>query len=507
MSSYDDPRWYEEPEQDNIHPSLRQHPTSDDFNPPPPVERSGSNAFMQHGATEQGFYSAPKQRYTRVFTRAVLIITLLAVAFLGGWFGHQSFTNTFISSSQSQSYANLIQQAWSDIDQNYVDRKAVNYQQMSYQAVRAMLDVLHDKGHTRFLTPADVRSENQQLSGTFTGIGIYLRQDTTTKHLIITSTIPGAPAEKAGFKRGDILLAIDGHSVAGKDIDAVSTLIQGKSGTSVSITVQRPSTQQTLTIKVIRAQITVPNVVLHYISEDHIAHIQIVQFAEGVADQLRTTLKQAQKLGATSIILDLRDDPGGYLQEAVDTTSEFIAHGNALLEQDSKGQRTAYPVNGNPVNTSIPIIVLVNSNTASAAEIVSGALQDYDRGIIIGEKTFGTGTVLEEFSLSDGSAILLGTREWLTPKGHFIRDLGINPNIQVVLSAKVVPLTPDDENAGHLTEQQILKSGDTQVVAAIHYLEAHKTTSTDSSHGIPLQARPTTDNQLALEFSLFPAAA
>ncbi len=449
MSSYDDPRWYEEPEQDNIHPSLRQHPTSDDFNPPPPVERSGSNAFMQHGATEQGFYSAPKQRYTRVFTRAVLIITLLAVAFLGGWFGHQSFTNTFISSSQSQSYANLIQQAWSDIDQNYVDRKAVNYQQMSYQAVRAMLDVLHDKGHTRFLTPADVRSENQQLSGTFTGIGIYLRQDT----------------------------------------------------------VQRPSTQQTLTIKVIRAQIMVPNVVLHYISEDHIAHIQIVQFAEGVADQLRTTLKQAQKLGATSIILDLRDDPGGYLQEAVDTTSEFIAHGNALLEQDSKGQRTAYPVNGNPVNTSIPIIVLVNSNTASAAEIVSGALQDYNRGIIIGEKTFGTGTVLEEFSLSDGSAILLGTREWLTPKGHFIRDLGINPNIQVVLSAKVVPLTPDDENAGHLTEQQILKSGDTQVVAAIHYLEAHKTTSTDSSHGIPLQARPTTDNQLALEFSLFPAAA
>jgi len=271
--------------------------------------------------------------------------------------------------------------------------------------------------------------------------------------------------------------------------------------------VQRPSTQQTLTIKVVRAQITVPNVILHYISEDHIAHIQIVQFAEGVADQLKTTLNQARKLGATSIILDLRDDPGGYLQEAVDTTSEFIANGNALLEQDSKGQRTAYPVNGNPVNTSVPIVVLVNSNTASAAEIVSGALQDYNRGIIMGEKTFGTGTVLEEFSLSDGSAILLGTREWLTPKGHFIRDLGIAPNIQVVLNAKVVPLTPDDENAGRLTEQQILKSGDTQVVAAIHYLEAHKTVSTGSSRGSLLQARPTTNNQLALEFSLFPAAA
>ncbi len=507
MSSYDDPRWYEEPEQNNSNPSLRQHPASDDFNPPPPVERLDNNAFTRHPAPGQGPYPAPNHRYRRAFAQGVVTIALLIIAFLGGWFGRQGFTNTFISSNQSQSYANLIQQAWSDIDQNYVDRKAVNYQQMSYQSIRAMLDVLHDTGHTRFLTPADVRSENQQLSGTFTGIGIYLRQDPTTKQLIITSTIPGAPAEKAGFKRGDILLAVDGHSVAGKDISAVSSLIQGKSGTSVSISVRRPSTQQTLTIKVLREQITVPNVILHYISEDHIAHIQIVQFASGVSDQLKTTLNQAQKLGATGIILDLRDDPGGYLQEAVDTASEFIAHGNVLLEQDSKGQRTPYPVNGDPVNTSIPIVVLVNNNTASAAEIVSGALQDDNRGIIMGEKTFGTGTVLEEFSLSDGSAILLGTREWLTPKGHFIRNLGISPNIQVVLNAKIAPITPEDENAGHLAEQQILKSGDTQVVAAIRYLETHKTTSTGSSQGSLVQAQPTAENQLALEFSLFPAAA
>ena len=507
MSSYDDPRWYEKPEQNNSDPSLRQQPTSDDLNSPPPVERLDNNGFMRHQAFKQGPYPVPNHRFRRAFVQTVFTFTLLVIAFLGGWFGHQGFANTFISSNQSQSYANLIQQAWTDIDQNYVDRKAVNYQQMSYQAIRAMLDVLHDTGHTRFLTPADVRSENQQLSGTFTGIGIYLRQDPTTKQLIITSTIPGAPAEKAGFKRGDILLAVDGHSVVGKDIDAVSSLIQGKAGTSVSITVQRPSTQQKLTIKVLREQITVPNVVMHYISEDHIADIQIVQFASGVSDQLKTALNQAQNLGATGIILDLRDDPGGYLQEAVDTASEFIAHGNVLLEQDSKGQRTPYPVDGNPVNTSIPIVVLVNNNTASAAEIVSGALQDDNRGIIMGEKTFGTGTVLEEFSLSDGSAILLGTREWLTPKGHFIRNLGISPNIQVVLNAKIAPITPDDENAGHLTEQQILNSGDTQVIAAIRYLETHKTTSTGSSQGSIAQAQPTAENQLALEFSLFPAVA
>ncbi len=504
MSSYDDPRWYEEPEQNNVNPPSHQPLISDDFNALPLLARPGSSVFTQRQASGQERLSALRHHYRRAFTQTIVTITLLVIAFLGGWFGHQGFTNTFIPGQQSQSYANLMQQAWNDIDQNYVDRKAVNYQQMSYQAIRAMLDVLHDTGHTRFLTPADVQAENQQLSGTFTGIGIYLRQDQTTKQLIITSTIPGTPAEKAGFKRRDILLAVNGQNIAGKGIDAVSALIQGKAGTSVSITVLRPATQQKLTINVTREQITVPNVLLHYIPEDHIAHIQIAQFASGASSQLKAALRQAQKLGATAIILDLRDDPGGYLQEAIDTASEFMANGNVLLEQDSKGQRTAYAVNGSPINTTIPIVVLVNNNTASAAEIVSGALQDNNRAIIMGMKTFGTGTVLQEFSLSDGSAILLGTREWLTPKGHFIRNLGITPNIEVVLNAKATPLAPSDENEGHLTEQQILQSGDTQLIAAIRYLETHKTTSTGFSQGRLLQSHVAA-GQLALEFSIFPA--
>jgi carboxyl-terminal processing protease len=228
-----------------------------------------------------------------------------------------------------------------------------------------------------------------------------------------------------------------------------------------------------LTINVVRAEISIPNVLMHYIAQDHIADIQIVQFASGVSNQLKDEITQAQKLGATRIILDLRENPGGYLQEAIDTTSEFVANGNVLLEQDSSGNRKSYAVNGHTVNTTSPIVVLVNADTASAAEIVSGSLQDNKRAVILGEKTFGTGTVLEEYPLADGSAILLGTSEWLTPNGHFIRDVGISPNISVKLTPNAIPLSPNDENAGNMTESQILSSGDAQLAAAVHYLEKH----------------------------------
>jgi carboxyl-terminal processing protease len=148
--------------------------------------------------------------------------------------------------------------------------------------------------------------------------------------------------------------------------------------------------------------------------------------------------------------------------------------GNVLLEQDSKGNRTPYPVNGSPLDTSSPLVVLVNGNSASAAEIVSGSLKDNHRATLIGTKTFGTGTVLQQFKLSDGSALLLGTSEWLTPNGNFIRDNGITPNMVVQIGAQQAELTPNVENESKLTEKQILAAGDTQLNAAINFLNKTK---------------------------------
>ncbi len=473
MSNYDDPRWYEEPEhvQPGSHSTPSQQPAS--HNVFSRLLPGGDDS--QRGADPAQGLPVPDrgQRIRRRLGQFIIIGTLLIIAFLAGWFGHQIYLNSIAISGQSQYYENLFQQAWTIVDQNYVDRKAVNYKDMSYQAIQAMLATLNDKGHTRFLTPADVKTENQELNGTFTGIGVYLDQDAKTKEWFLSQPpIPGSPAQKAGLKQGDIITAVNGKSTKGLDLTSISNMIRGPAGTSVSITIERPSTHQTLTFKITRAVIKVPSVAMHYIAQDHIADIEILQFSDGTSVQLKTALLQAKKMGARKIILDLRGNPGGYLDEAVNTVSEFVKSGNVLLEQDSSGNRIPVPVTGNTVDTTDPIVVLVNGDTASAAEIVTGALEDDHRAIVMGTTTYGTGTVLQQFTLSDGSAILLGTQEWLTPGGQFIRNNGIHPQITVTDPNNII-LTPGEENASHMTEQQILSSGDTQLAAAIKYLESH----------------------------------
>lgn len=480
MSRYDDPRWYEEP---HNNPILPQQPAYDDLNqfsttPPQDNNLQGVpyNPYTQQPAPQQEYQRPKRHNIGRIFAQLVTLVALVVVAFFGGWFAHQFFGNTAVTpnSKDSRAYANLIQQAWNTIDQHYVDRNAVNYKNMSYAAIKSMVESLQDKGHTRFMTPEEVQSENQQLSGKFIGIGIYLHQDAKTKELSIANTIPGAPAEKAGLKRGDVLLSVDGKDVRGKDTNTASQLIKGNAGTTVTLIVQRAGASQPLTFKIERQEIHVPSVVMHYIPENKVAHIQIVQFTDGVSDQLRDALKQAKDKGAQKYILDMRDNPGGYLREATAIASMFIQDGNVLIQKDSNGKETPVKVTGSPIDTKSTLVVLINENTASAAEIVTAALKDNNRAYVIGDPhTFGTGTVLQQFPLSDGSAILLGIQEWLTPKGKFIRDNGVEPNQVVKLPANAVELTPSDENSGNYSLQKILDSGDTQLNAALKYLQSH----------------------------------
>ncbi|HEY7420347.1 MAG TPA: PDZ domain-containing protein, partial [Ktedonobacteraceae bacterium] len=342
MSRYDDPRWYEE--QQGSQPPYPTNAYNNDASQQPSFYMPDNDPSQSKSSATHS--QAKKSRLPRALGKFLSLAALVVIAFLAGWFAHAYFGDAFFIGQSSQSQANeqLIQQAWNTIDHNYVDRKAVNYKQMAYAAINAMTTSLNDKGHTRFLTPADVQNENQQLSGKFTGIGVYLHQDPQTKQLIINSAIPGSPADKAGIQPNDVIIAVNGVSTAGKDVPGVSSMIQGPAGSSVSITVQRAGAPNPLTFKIVRQQIDVPNVLMHYIPEDHVADIQIVQFSNGVSDQLKDAILKAKGMGATKIVLDLRDNPGGYLTEAVDTVSLFQGSGNVLLTQDSNGQRTPIPV-------------------------------------------------------------------------------------------------------------------------------------------------------------------
>jgi len=199
-----------------------------------------------------------------------------------------------------------------------------------------------------------------------------------------------------------------------------------------------------------------------------IADVRIAAFSHGVTNDLRTALMQIQTQGTTSIILDLRNDPGGLLDEAIGVASQFLGSGNVLLVKNAQGQEQAIPVESGGLAVNIPMVVLVNQGTASAAEIVSGALQDAHRATLIGETTFGTGTVLNTFSLSDGSQIWLATEEWLTPAGRVIWHTGITPDVSVSLASTINPFLPE---AGHgMTAAQLQSSQDAQLMKAIDEL-------------------------------------
>lgn len=479
MSKQDDPGWYEEQPETQNQPPFPAQPAHTFFNldnyPLPPAAENQPE--QQPQATGEANSQDPPHHFQRILGQVLLMLILVVLAFWGGWFAHQHFGQTLDLGNQSRSYSQLIDQAWVDIDEHYVDRKAVNYQKMSYAAINAMVQTLGDTGHSRFMDPQTVQNENQQLSGKITGIGITLSQDATTKQLIVTTTIPNAPAEKAGLKSGDIIKTINGTDMTGKDIEAARGLIRGPVGTQVTLVIQRPGENQTRTFTITRSEFQVPNVIMHYIPESHIADIQVVQFAAGVTGDVQKAVNDARGMGATKIILDLRNNPGGYLNEATNMSSLFLKSGNILLEQDNTGQRTPVPVSGNPIDTTTPIVILVNRNTASAAEIVTGALKENHRATVIGETTFGTGTVLQQFTLSDGSALLLGTQEWLTPDGHFIRQVagdpnsgGIKPDTQVNQDPNQPILTPNEANQSNMSLQQILNSGDVQLKTAIESL-------------------------------------
>jgi carboxyl-terminal processing protease len=378
------------------------------------------------------------------------------------WQNRNSDTIT-VSKADKADYE-LIQQAWDDIQTKYVDQSVVSSQLLAYGAISGMVDSLGDTGHSVFLTPAEVQQENQAIAGKLDGIGAEVSEK--NGNVVVVAPIDGSPAQKAGLQSGDIILKVNGTAVTGVQ-DAV-THIRGTPGTSVTITILTTA-GNTTDLTIVRAEIHINSVVWQMLPGTTIADLRISSFSDGTSAALDTALTAIKAQGATAIVLDLRDNPGGLLNEAEGVASRFLTGGDVLEEKDINGNIKKDAVLSNVTKTDLPMTVLVNGGTASAAEIVSGALQDRGRAKVIGQNTFGTGTALVGYSLTDGSEVVLGVSEWLTPSGKSIWHTGLTPDTVVALATGVSPLLPEAING--MTAAQLQASGDTQLLDAINLLQ------------------------------------
>jgi len=409
------------------------------------------------------------RRSVRILIILGFLSAFLMAGFTGGVLVDRFLIPPTVASANNTTQGgelNLIDQAYQIIQQNYVDRSVTNQTQLEYGAISGMVDALGDTGHSRFLSPEMVKEENNFTRGAFEGIGA----EVTTKdgQVVIVATMDGSPAQAAGVKAGDIFVKVDGVDVTGMSINDVVSKVLGPAGSKVTITFQDPQTGELRDVTITRAKINLQNVTWNMIPGTTLAHVKISAFSNGVTKNLQTALTQVKSLGATGIVLDLRNDPGGLLDEAIGVASQFLGSGNVLMVKDAQGQEKALAVNPGGSAVTIPLVVLINQGTASAAEIVAGAIQDAHRAPLIGETTFGTGTVLNNFDLTDGSEILLATQEWLTPNGRVIWHQGIAPDTSVSMPADVLALTPSSEKS--ITAAQLQNSQDAQLLKAIELL-------------------------------------
>jgi carboxyl-terminal processing protease len=302
-----------------------------------------------------------------------------------------------------------------------------------------MLEALGDQ-HTSYMDPQNYKDANSSLSGEYEGIGAYV--DTTGDYLKIISPIPSSPAEKAGLKSGDEILAIDGKDMKGINPEVVRLSVLGPAGTTVTLTIQRKDVEKPFDVTLTRAKITIASVEGKML-KDNLAYVKLNTFGDSTTRELRATLKDLLAKNPKGLILDLRNNGGGYLETSVEVASEFIGEGPILYEKygDGREMREYAAISGGQA-TAIPMVVLVNEGTASASEIVSGALQDDKRAKLVGVTTYGKGSVQEWIPLSDDQgAVRITIAKWLTPLKRTIHKIGLTPDV-------VVEMTQEDINGG-----------------------------------------------------------
>jgi len=321
-------------------------------------------------------------------------------------------------------------EAWDIVHKQYVDQP-VDDTKLMQGAIKGMMDALGDK-QTFYMDPQLYNNETSSLQGEYEGIGAFV--DTTGDYLTIVSPIAGSPAEAAGLHPGDKIIAIDGEDMTGFTPEEARQKVLGPAGTKVDLTIARSGEPEPLKFAITRAKINVPSVTGKML-DNGIAYVDINTFGEKTANELNTILVDLLKNNPKGIIIDLRNDPGGYLNTAVDVASQFIPSGVVLYEQHGNGSRDSYTVHGDGLATELPLVVLINEGSASASEILAGALQDYGRATLVGTKSYGKGSVQQWIPLSNNQgAARVTIARWLTPHERAIDHVGLDPDIYVQMT-------------------------------------------------------------------------
>lgn len=370
----------------------------------------------------------------------------------------------------------LVDEVWQIVDRRFVDAafnqvdwKAVRTeylkreypsQESAYGAIREMLKRLGDP-YTRFMDPKEYKNMQIDTSGELTGVGIQLSQDEKNKNLVVISPIEDTPASKAGIQSKDIITKIDGKTTTGMDSNQAVNLIRGPVGTTVTLTIQRGT--DVLEFRLQRARIEIHPVRSSYRTDlsGGVGYIRLVQFSANAAKEMRDAIQGLEKRRVTGYILDLRSNPGGLLQASVEIAEMWIREGAIVSTVDCRGEVDRQVANRRNL-TDKPVVVLVNGGSASASEILSGALQDNKRALVVGTKTFGKGLVQSVQPLGDGSAMAVTIAKYLTPNGRDINKHGIDPDVSLELTEEQLKqLIADRDRIGTLTDPQYLKALET----------------------------------------------
>lgn len=359
-----------------------------------------------------------------------------------------------------------LQGTWNSIHSQYVDESAIDDEQLIYGAASGMVEALGDTGHSRFVPEDQVAAYEEALQGELVGIGLQI--EFSSRNPVILAAIDGSPASEAGLTGDDVILEVNGERTDGMSQFELSEVLRGEEGTTVDLTIERPADARTFTVTLERRRIEIEPVTWTMLPKN-VALIRISQFSAETTELLVDALTSARERGATGLIVDLRDNPGGYTSQAIGVTSQFLAEGKTVFNvQERGGNVYAKSTIGHGAAVDLPMIVLINGGSASAAEIVASSLQDNGRALLVGETTYGTGTQLEHIDLGDGSLLVLGTTLWLTANGEQAWHVGIEPSIEVLQQPDVEPLRPTE--SGDVSAEALNTTNDLQIKRAFDEL-------------------------------------